>query len=192
MALGHAELASNALEAARDHTTRAIEIAESIRSSVAGPDQRTSYIGQYRDTYGQLIDVMMRLHRGRPSDGFVQQAFEVSERARARTLIDLLGESRSNIREGVDPALVSREQALRAALAIRRGESDERVQSLLVEYRALQNEIRARSPRYAALVEPQSATLDVLQHDLLDDHTVLVDTPWATERATSGWSGPIR
>jgi len=175
MALGNAELASNALEAARDHTTRAIEIAESIRSSVAGPDQRTSYIGQYRDTYGQLIDVMMRLHRGRPSDRFAQQAFEVSERARARTLIDLLGESKSNIREGVDAALVSREQALRAALAIRRAESDERVQRLLIEYRELQNEIRARSPRYAALVEPQSASLDILQHDLLDDDTVLVE-----------------
>jgi CHAT domain-containing protein len=175
MALGNAELASNALDPARDHTTRAIEIAESIRSSVAGPDQRTSYIGQYRDTYGQLIDALMRLHRGRPASGFVQHAFEVSERARARTLLDLLGESRSNIREGVDAALVSREQALRAALAIRRAESDERVQRLLIEYRELQNEIRARSPRYAALVEPQSASLDVLQNDLLDDDTVLVE-----------------
>jgi CHAT domain-containing protein/Tfp pilus assembly protein PilF len=175
MALAAAELASNALEAARDHATRAIEIAESIRSSVAGPDQRTAYIGQFHDTYAQLIDALMRLDRGRPSDGFVQQAFEVSERARARTLIDLIGESRSNIREGVDPALALREQALRARLATRRAESDERVQSLVVEYRELQNEIRARSPRYASLVEPQTARLDVLQHDLLDDHTVLVE-----------------
>ena len=192
MALGYAELASNALEAARDHTTRAIEIAESIRSSVAGPDQRTSYIGQYRDTYGQLIDALMRLHRGRPSGGFAQQAFEVSERARARTLIDLLGESRSDIREGVDASLVSREQALRAALAIRRAESDERVQRLLIEYRELQNEIRARSPRYAALVEPPSASLDILQHDLLDDHTVLVEYVLG-DRTSYAWvSGPIR
>jgi CHAT domain-containing protein/Tfp pilus assembly protein PilF len=183
MALGDAELSSNLLESARDHTSRAIDIAESIRSSVAGPDQRTSYIGQYRDQYRQLIEVLMRLHREHPSDGFIRQAFEVSERARARTLIDLLGESRSNIREGVDSGLVSREQALRAALAIRRGESDERVQSLLVEYRNLQNDIRARSPRYASLVEPQSPTLDDLQQDLLDADTVLVEYALGEQRS---------
>jgi len=175
LALGDAELSSNALEPAREHTSRAIEIAESIRSSVAGPDQRTSYIGQYRDAYGQLIDILMRLDRDQPSAEFVRQAFDVSERARARTLIDLLGESRSNIREGVDPALASREQALRAALAIRRSESDERVQGLLLEYRNLQNDIRARNPRYASLVEPALSSLDVLQRDLLDADTVLVE-----------------
>jgi CHAT domain-containing protein len=175
LALGDAELASNALEPAREHTSRAIEIAESIRSSVAGPDQRTSYIGQYRDAYGQLIDILMRLDRDEPSAGFVRQAFDVSERARARTLIDLLGESRANVREGVDPALASREQALRAALAIRRAESDDRVQSLLLEYRNLQNDIRARNPRYASLVEPALSSIDVLQRDLLDAQTVLVE-----------------
>jgi CHAT domain-containing protein/tetratricopeptide (TPR) repeat protein len=190
MALGEAELSSNALEAAREHTNRAIEIAESIRLSVAGPDQRTSYIGQYHDAYGQLIDVLMRLHHEQPSGGFVQQAFEVSERARARTLIDLLGESRSNIREGVDAALVSREESLRAALAIRRGESDDRVQSLLIEYRNLQNEIRARSPRYASLVEPQSSGLDVLQHDLLDEDTVLVEYALGEQRSYVWVIGP--
>ena len=182
-ALGDAELSIHALDAARDHTSQAIEIAESIRSSVAGPDQRTSYISQNYNAYQQLIDVLMTLHRARPSAGFDRQAFDVSERARARTFIDLLGESRGNIREGVDAALVSREQALRAALAIRRGESDERVQSLLLDYRNVQNEIRARSPRYASLVEPQSASLDILQHDLLDDNTVLLEYALGDERS---------
>jgi CHAT domain-containing protein len=175
MALADAEAASNALEAARDHASQAIAIAESIRSSVAGPDQRSGYLRQHYDEYELLVDVLMRLHRERPAAGFDRQAFDVSERARARTLIDLLTESRSNIREGVEPALVSREQALRAALSLRRGDSDEQVQSLLADYRALQNDLRARSPRYASLVAPQAAALDTIQHDLLDADTTLVE-----------------
>jgi CHAT domain-containing protein len=182
VALGHAEFAVEALDASRDHAAKAIEVAESIRSSVAGPAQRSSYLGHNHDAYGLLVDVLMRLHRRRPGEGFDRQAFEASERGRARTFVDLLGESRGNIREGIDPALVAREQDLRAALAALRGESDERVNRLLVEYRDVQNDIRVRSPRYASLVEPQSSGLDDVQRDL-DADTVLLEYTLGDERS---------
>ena len=117
--LARAESASGALDAAREHATAAIGLAESIRSTVAGPDLRSVYVRENYAAYDVLVDVLMRLHRQRPADGFDRQAFGVSERARARTLLDLIAESRSNIREGVDPALLSREQALRAQLTLR-------------------------------------------------------------------------
>jgi CHAT domain-containing protein len=125
----------------------------------------------------------MGLHRQRPADGFDRQAFGVSERARARTLLDLIAESRSNIREGVDPALRSREQTLRAQLTLRRNDSDERVQSLLIQFRELQNEMRAKNPRYASLVEPPVADLDTVQRDLLDRDTALVEYALGEERS---------
>src|SRR5262249_33514562 len=119
----------------------------------------------------------------RPADGFDRQAFGVSERARARTLLDLIAESRSNIREGVDPALLSREQTLRARLTLRRNASDDGVESLLIQFRELQNEMRARTPRYAALVEPPVAELATLQRDLLDGGTALVEYALGEERS---------
>lgn len=182
VALGQAESALDTLDAARAHATQAVEVAESIRATVAGPAQRSAYLGHTHDAYGLLVDLLMRLHRNRPGDGFDRQAFEASERARARTFVDLLAESRANIREGVDPSLVAREQVLRAALGARRGEADDRVSSLLVEYRDLQNDIRARNPRYASLVEPQAATLDDLQRDL-DSRTVLLEYALGDQRS---------
>jgi CHAT domain-containing protein/tetratricopeptide (TPR) repeat protein len=181
--LANAESAANALDSARTHVEEAIELQESIRASVAGPDQRSAYFGYRHDGYRLLADVLMRMHRNDPTRGLAAHAFEVSERARARTMIDLIAESRSNIREGVDAALLAREQSLRAALSVRRAESDERVQSLLVEYRAVQNDIRARSPRYASLVQPQAATLDVVRREILDEDTVLLEYLLGEERS---------
>jgi CHAT domain-containing protein/Tfp pilus assembly protein PilF len=182
VALARAEAAAGGLEAARAHAMAAVGLAESIRSTVAGPDFRTLVRGHYA-VYDVLVDVLMHLHRQRPADGFDRQAFGVSERARARTLLDLIAESRSNIREGVDPALLSREQTLRAALALRPNDSDERVQSLLIKYRELQNEMRARNPRYSALVEPAVAELATIQRELLDRDTALVAYALGEERS---------
>jgi CHAT domain-containing protein/tetratricopeptide (TPR) repeat protein len=181
--LAQAEAATGALDAARQHATEAIAITESIRATVAGPDQRTGYLSEHHDRYAVLLDVLMRLHRQRPGDGYERQAFEVSERARARSLIDLLAESRSNIREGVDPTLARRAQELRAAIALKRNDSDERVQPLLVQYRELQNQIRARNPRYASLVEPGAADLDTVQRELLDADTTLVEYALGEDRS---------
>ena len=156
-----------------------------VRAGVGGgPHQRSAYLGQHHRTpYGLATDVLMRLHRRRPADGFDRQAFGVSERARARTLLDLIAESRSNIREGVDPALLSREQTLRAQLSLRRDDSDERVEGLLIQFRELQNEMRARNPRYASLVEPPIAELATIQRELLDRDTALVEYALGEERS---------
>ena len=44
--------------------------------------------------------------------GLAAAALEASERARARSLLETLGEARANIRQGVDPALLERERHL--------------------------------------------------------------------------------
>ena len=121
---------------------RGDHLAESIRSSVAGPDLRTSYFTGVAEEYERLIDVTMRIHREHPLDGNDRRALEISEQGRARGLLDLLGESRSNIREGIDPALLERERDLRGAIAARQLAADQRkvsqdgsVESLLAQYR---------------------------------------------------------
>lgn len=181
--LARSELGSEMLDAARAHATEAVALTESIRSTIAGPDQRSGFVRQNYAAYDVLVDVLMRLHRLRPGEGFERQAFDVSERARARTMLDLITESRSNIRDSADASLLSREQALRAQLAGRRNDSDERVQALIAQFRELQNEIRAANPRYASLVEPPVADLAGIQQSLLDRDTVLVEYFLGTERS---------
>ena len=183
VALGRIEAARDDLNAARGHLENAIGLAESIRLSVAGSDRRTSFFVSVREKYDLLIDVLMRLDDRHPSDGFAARAFELSERARARGLLELLGESRANIREGIDPALLDRERKLRASIVGKTGASDETLQQTLQAYRELQDEIRARSPRYAALVEPQPVRLDDLRQGVLDGRTALVEYALGEERS---------
>jgi hypothetical protein len=61
--------------------------------------------------YDLWIELLMKF-----SDRQTARALEISERARARGLLDLLTEARARIREGVDPDLLTREQSLRSSL----------------------------------------------------------------------------
>src|SRR5207237_8391903 len=55
-------------------------------------------------------------HQQRPGDSLQTTALEISERARARSLLETLTETRANVRQGVDPALLEREHTLQQTL----------------------------------------------------------------------------
>ena len=62
------------------------------------------------------IEILMQLHKLRPGEGFAAEAFSVSEQGRARLLLDLLSESRPNIRAGAAKDLVEQERRVRGLL----------------------------------------------------------------------------
>ncbi len=51
-----------------------------------------------------------------PDQARIAEALQISERARARSLLDVLSESGADIRKGADPALVDHERRLRDAI----------------------------------------------------------------------------
>ena len=70
-----------------------------------------------RDWRDLEIQLLIQLHERDPSRGYDAQAFEASERARARSLLDGLAESRAGIRHGADLGAPSYcERALRHLL----------------------------------------------------------------------------
>src|SRR5213078_3773973 len=97
---------------ARSHVEQALESIESLRAALTNPDLRASFLGSQREAFELDIDLQMELERREPGQGHVQAALEASERARARTLLDLLHEARADIRRGVDPALREQERSL--------------------------------------------------------------------------------
>ena len=50
------------------------------------------------------------------AEGFAAAAFAISEKARARSLLESLQEARADIRQGVDVALLERERLLQQTL----------------------------------------------------------------------------
>ncbi len=186
------------LSEARLHVEGALSLVESIRTDVAGQELRTAYFASVQDYYALYIDVLMRLHKQLPTEGHAVAALQASERARARSLIELLTESRVEIRQGVDPALLERERNLRQQLNVTAerqtrllsrthteqqvAEINKEVQALTSEYQGIQARIRATSPRYAALTQPQPLTLLEIQQ-LLDAETLLLEYSLGEDRS---------
>ncbi|HEY7543643.1 MAG TPA: CHAT domain-containing protein, partial [Blastocatellia bacterium] len=136
------------------------------------------------------IDVLMRLHKQNPTEGHDRVAMEASERARARVLLDTLFESRANLRQGVDPALLERERSLQQLINSKESyrtrlignkatqkqaeELEEELKKLLADYGVVREQIRLKSPRYASLTQPAPLGLKDIQR-LLDRDTLLLE-----------------
>ena len=104
------------LPAAREQIHLALEIVESIRTRVLDPGLRTSFLATKQDFYAAYIDSLMPARGAPPDPARILEALQVSERARARSLLDVLSESGADIRKGADPALVAQERRLRDAI----------------------------------------------------------------------------
>jgi CHAT domain-containing protein len=170
---------------------QAITKTESIRINLKSQQLRTSYLASIRQYYEFEIEVLMRLHQQRPNEEFAAAAIEVSEKSRARSLLDLLHEARAEIQQGVDPSVIEREGHLRRLIAeaaerqtrLLSGKYTEEqalavskeIDALTTEYDQVQARIRQSSPRYASLVEPAPLSVAEIQKRVLDQNTLLLE-----------------
>jgi len=180
----------NVTEALKDSKS-AVEMLETIDNSLRGADPRISFRSFTTNYYALLINVLSNLHRQAPTAGYEVTAFELSERARARGLLELLSNARVDLRQGVDPVLLRREKEIqyllnskeryRAHLFSKDRHSSElptvesEVSALVIEQQELIAKIRANSPRYSALTKPASLSLREIQRTVVDDDTVLLE-----------------
>jgi len=170
---------------------RAIDTVESVRTNLKSQQLRVSFLASMRKYYELDIDALMQMHRQKPDGGFAAAALQVSEKGRARSLLELLREARAEIRQGVEPQLIEHERTLRRTIAdkaeqqirmLSKQHTDEQAQAvakeieaLTTEYDQVQTRIRQTSPRYAALVEPSPLSVEAVQKQVLDQHTVLLE-----------------
>ena len=78
---------------AEKNVRHAIEIIESLRRQANAPVLRISILGQRINFYEFLVELLMEQHQIQPAMAHDVEAFEVSEKARARTLLEAFGES---------------------------------------------------------------------------------------------------
>jgi CHAT domain-containing protein/tetratricopeptide (TPR) repeat protein len=182
-ALGNFDDAKNQIE-------QAITIQESLRANIINQQLRDNIFSSAQSTFALYIGTLMQLHKKNPNAGFEALALQVSERARARSLLDLLSISQANIREGVPQNLLDLERTLQQQLnakaaARARVLNDKRTQAqaaafdkeiaqLSARFRDVEVQIRQSSPRYAALTKPQPLSAQEIQQQL-DDQTVLLE-----------------
>lgn len=164
----------------------AVEIIESVRMRGLNQKLRLSYFASIQDYYDFYIYLLMRLDNLRPGQGYATKALHASERARARSLIDILAENQIDLRRGVDDSLLAAERRIEQELSAAVGrqyqklnnpadELSSQVRNLISQRESLRAQIREASPNYAAIVQPQPLTAREIQELVLDDETVLLE-----------------
>jgi CHAT domain-containing protein len=196
--LAAATAARDDLGAARIHLQEALDIAESLRAGAASPDLRSSYMASVHRYHELNIDVLMRLDGEIAGEGFDGEALAASERARARSLLESLAEARIDVRGGADPDLLDQEHQLKRTLdgkserlmrLLAEGQGKEaakleaEIDELTSQYDLLQAEIRSKSPRYAALTQPQPLDLAGIREKVIDSETLLLEYSLGEERS---------
>ncbi len=172
---------------------------ESLRLTVASPTLRASFFATAREIQEMDIDVLMGLRAQKGSEQFGAEALLAAERGRARSLLELLGESGSEIRRGVDTALLDRERALETLISgkaeqqtrlLNRKHTDadaaaaaKELDSLTAELDQVQARIRTTSPEYESLTRPAPLSLNEVQSQVLDGDTVLLEYALGPKRS---------
>jgi CHAT domain-containing protein/predicted negative regulator of RcsB-dependent stress response len=185
------------LAEARKQLEAALPVIESLRTKIASQYLRISYFASAQKYYELYIDLLMRMHDEMPAAGLDKTALSVSERARARALLDTLIEARTDIRRGVDADLLKKEQNLQRELtalsqqrilrdarnSAQREEAENRIRLLLMNYQKIEEQILQKSPAYAALTQPASLGVEEIQAKLLDPETLLLEYSLGEERS---------
>ncbi|HSN85582.1 MAG TPA: CHAT domain-containing tetratricopeptide repeat protein, partial [Thermoanaerobaculia bacterium] len=198
LALAQVERATGNLDEALKLAESALDTVESLRTRVQDQNLRALFFAANQDYYELTIDTAMALHRTHPAKGSLAKALQLSERARARSLLEILSEAGADIRQGADPVLLEREHSLRAELGQREmhrlsvlssgdperlAEAERRIEETLENHRAVQEDLRASSPRYAALTQPRPLNLREIRAQVLDGQAILLEYSLGRERS---------
>jgi CHAT domain-containing protein len=179
LGLARARRSLGDLAGAREAIQEGITRVESLRGTIASPTIRAAVQVRNQELYAFEVDLLMAMHR-------VDEALAANERARARGLLDLLAESRADLRRGVDPALLTRmdeadrrvneADRLRRQVPPERRDSAERtLRQALADAERAQTELRLASPAYAALTQSHPLSVPEIQRQVLDAETLLLE-----------------
>ena len=185
-------------EQAIQQINRAIEIIENLRIKVTNQDLRTSFLASKQEYYQFYIDLLMQLHQQNPHQGWDGKALQISERSKARSLLDILAESQGQLTNGIDPKLLAQKNLLKEQLGnleekriqllsnphtySQKDSIDREINALLQQYQPLLEKIRLTNSHYASLTQPQPLNLAKIQH-LLDNNTALLEYSLGEKRS---------
>jgi CHAT domain-containing protein len=167
---------------------RAMGLAEGVRARSRGAEQiQARAHGRSEGIYTDAVDLIYTMSLAQPA--LAARAFDFVQRAKARSLLDLLAEADIGLRCRADPRYVRREQAildsiaeiLNASAAVTGArvapadEADIAIAQLEDELSALESELRDADPRYAAVQYPQPESLEHLQAAVLEPGELLLE-----------------
>lgn len=165
----------------------AMTIGEGVRARLAGASRMQSGIFSEKSIlYSLAVEILYDLHEKSPSEGYDRRAFEIAQRAKARSFLDLLAEAQVDLESRADPRYHERENELLTQIAgLMDGEDGEspadstarvaEMARLEQQLDLLETELRAADPAYAELQYPRPSTLAEIQSETLRDGELLLE-----------------
>ncbi len=197
--LARANLKIGAVDTALSFIQQSLKLIEDLRSSVRSPELRASYFSGVQKHYELGMEILTQLDRLRPGHDFAAQAFLVSEKNRSRLLLDLVNESRANIREGAAKDLLDQERRLGGKIRLqaqyrmelslseknsaRVSEVENELNQLRAEFQDVEAKLRQQNPRLVSLEGAAPLKLEQIQHELRDNNTMLLEYALGDERS---------
>lgn len=212
-----AKLRVDALDSYRE----ALATIDKIREgSVRADESRTTFLSTTEDVFEEAVAALAEMSiaeangtapdaQGGPTSttplkgqalAYASEALKISERGRARSLLDMLSETGGEITGGVPAELLEkkrgnlqRQQELAALMTgVSLGEevsqdkiedAEKELTSLQSAFESIENEIGLANPAYAALTSPNTLTAEDIQARVLDEQTALLEYSLGAERS---------
>ena len=184
--LARAERDSGDFQSALTHISSAVGLIESLRLKITGEQLRTSYFASVHQFYELNIDLLMQTQRG---DENVAAALQVSERARARVLLETLTGKKSNSGQNQSQDLLSLERALFQQLNFKleaqarllnaqHTESDAaksaaEIRGIMASYQQVLERIKQENPIHASLTQAQVVSAENIKAQARQDTVLL-------------------
>lgn len=199
-AAGKSKMDQHDLESAERYLRQSIEVTEDIRRTPTTSDLTAAFSATIHERYQRYIDCLMLMKKTRPAENFEIIAFELSEKARGRSLKELLQAIQTTLIPGIDPQLAQKEQSLRQTLKVKENYKvtllsqkydpkqlaalDIELDHLQRQYKELVATIAAQFPSYGRVNEPSSWDLRRIQEQVVtNDDTVLLEYSIGADRS---------
>ncbi len=186
------------LTEAIEYIRKGLDLIEQIRGEFVSSEIRYTYFASVQNFYEIYIDLLITRFEETRNKGDVALALQISERSRARSLIELLQEAKVNFKQGIDPNLLEKlkdlqteingKHSTRQRILSGKPKPDQvtkvnnEINELNTAIQSLKIKIRREHPKYADLTEGKTITVKEIQ-GLLDNDTVFLEYKLGEKRS---------
>lgn len=183
-----------------NHIQAALKIVDSPTLKITEQEIREFNFTTLRNYFDLYIDVLMQLHKIKPTEGFDKQAFQINERAKSRILQDVITNVRPTVND-ISPQLLAQERKanqlirnkIRSQMKLlsadytpqQLGNITKDLDKFSLEYEKIQTEIKQKYPSYGNLLYPNQININELQKSLNKDSILL--EYWLGEQRSYLW-----
>lgn len=173
-----------------EYLEKGLIIIEKIRGELKNKSLQTTYFSTVQNFYELYTDLLIERARKNDDKRDISLAFELSERSRARSLIDILEEARIDFRQNVDAGLLEKEKDFNIEIGLKyqarerlllQNAKPEEIAKINAEINGMETELQKtelqiieNNPQYANLTRGKTLSTKAIQN-LLDSETVLLE-----------------